>query len=74
METHWVPGVNHLGTHGRWAFTELTQVYSIQADFQDKVEREFGKIIETAHLRWGWWGRKAPWPGNQSGTTRRSRP
>ena len=24
METYWVPGVNNLGTYGRWAFAELT--------------------------------------------------
>src|SRR5262245_25429751 len=27
METYWVPGVNNLGTYGRWAFAELTGVY-----------------------------------------------
>src|SRR5690606_8453765 len=25
METYWVPGVNNLGTYGRWAFAELTE-------------------------------------------------
>jgi type III restriction enzyme len=39
METYWVPGVNHLGTHGRWAFVELTDVYSIAAEFGALVER-----------------------------------
>ncbi len=39
METYWVPGVNHLGTHGRWAFAEFTEVYQIEADFKAKVER-----------------------------------
>jgi type III restriction enzyme len=27
METYWVPGVNNLGTYGRWAFAELTEIY-----------------------------------------------
>ena len=27
METYWVPGVNHLGKYGRWAFAEFTEVY-----------------------------------------------
>ena len=27
METYWVPGVNNLGTYGRWAFAEFTGVY-----------------------------------------------
>lgn len=38
METYWVPGVNHLGTYGRWAFLELKDVYLIQAQFAAKVE------------------------------------
>ncbi len=25
METYWVPGVNNLGTYGRWAFAEFTE-------------------------------------------------
>ena len=24
MDTYWVPGVNHLGTYGRWTFAEFT--------------------------------------------------
>jgi type III restriction enzyme len=31
METYWVPGVNNLGTHGRWAFAECTQVHDFSA-------------------------------------------
>ena len=45
METYWVPGVNHLGTHGRWAFAEFTEVYTIEADFAEKVEREFDGML-----------------------------
>jgi type III restriction enzyme len=47
METYWVPGVNHLGTYGRWAFAEFTEVYMIEADFAAKVEGEFNKMIES---------------------------
>ena len=46
METYWVPGVNHLGGHGRWAFAEFGDVYQIEADFKAKVEAEFNKMIE----------------------------
>ncbi|MFH0352468.1 MAG: BPTD_3080 family restriction endonuclease, partial [Chromatiales bacterium] len=53
METYWVPGVNHLGTHGRWAFGEFTEVYQIEADFEAKVEAEFSKMIETYTGRLG---------------------
>jgi len=47
MDTYWIPGVNHLGTHGRWAFAEFTEVYKIEADFKAKVEAEFNKMIES---------------------------
>jgi type III restriction enzyme len=42
-----VPGVNHLGTHGRWAFAEFREVYQIEADFEAKIEGEFNKMIES---------------------------
>jgi type III restriction enzyme len=48
MDTYWVPGVNHLGTHGRWAFAEFTEVYQIEADFKAKVEGAFNTMIESA--------------------------
>jgi type III restriction enzyme len=47
MDTYWVPGVNHLGTHGRWAFAEFREVYQIEAEFEVKVEGEFNKMIES---------------------------
>jgi len=49
METYWVPGVNHLGTQGRWAFAEFTEVYQIEADFAAKVESSFNDMI-AAHI------------------------
>lgn len=53
MDTYWIPGVNNLGNHGRWAFAEFTEVYGIESDFKAKVEEEFGKMIENtlAHAR-----------------------
>jgi len=44
MDTYWVPGVNHLGTYGRWAFAEFTEMYQMEAEFKAKVESEFNKI------------------------------
>jgi type III restriction enzyme len=50
MDTYWIPGVNNLGTYGRWAFAEFTDVYEIEGDFQAKVEKKFSKMIkETIH-------------------------
>jgi len=48
MDTYWVPGVNNLGTYGRWAFAEFTDVFQMQTDFAMKVESEFNKMIEAA--------------------------
>ena len=47
MDTYWIPGVNHLGTYGRWAFAEFTEMYQIESDFQAKVAKEFEKMIST---------------------------
>jgi type III restriction enzyme len=47
MNTYWVPGVNHLQAHGRWAFAEFTDVYEIQSDFATKVKTEFDKMIQS---------------------------
>ena len=47
MDTYWVPGVNHLGSYGRWAFAEFTEVYQIEADFKAKVDAQFNQLIET---------------------------
>jgi type III restriction enzyme len=46
MDTYWIPGVNHLGRYGRWAFAEFTEVYQIEADFAAKVESGFNAMIE----------------------------
>jgi type III restriction enzyme len=51
MDTYWVPGVNHLGSHGRWAFAEFTEVYQIEADFEAKVESAFNKMIDSVTVR-----------------------
>jgi type III restriction enzyme len=48
MDTHWVPGVNHLGNYGRWAFSEFAEVYQIESDFEAKVKGEFDKMIQQA--------------------------
>jgi type III restriction enzyme len=48
MDTYWVPGVNHLGTYGRWAFAEFAEIYQIESDFKAKVGNEFNKMIASA--------------------------
>ncbi len=48
MDTYWVPGVNHLGSYGRWAFAEFTDMYLIESDFKSKVESRFDRMIEQS--------------------------
>ena len=48
MDIYWIPGVNHLGTHGRWAFAEFTEVYQMQDDFGRKVEAVFDTLMMNA--------------------------
>ena len=48
MDIYWVPGVNNLGTHGRWAFAEFTEVYQMQDDFASKVEAAFDTLMTNA--------------------------
>jgi len=47
IQTYWVPGVNNLGSHGRWAFAEFTDVWEMQDDFKEKVEAAFNGIMAT---------------------------
>jgi len=51
MDTYWVPGVNYLGSYGRWAFVEFTDVFQMQHDFAEKIESEFNKMIEAATVQ-----------------------
>ena len=45
MLTHWVPGVNALGSFGRWDFVEFTDVWSIDADLRAKVSEAVGRVL-----------------------------
>ena len=38
MATQWVPGVNALGTYGRWAFAEFRSAHDLEADFKQLVQ------------------------------------
>jgi type III restriction enzyme len=42
MKTLWVPGVNNLGMHGRWAFAEFTDVFEIEASFAKLIDEAVG--------------------------------
>jgi hypothetical protein len=40
--------VNNLGTLGRWAFVELTEINQIESSFKAKVERAFDDMLARA--------------------------
>lgn len=46
MLTYWVPGVNRLKSHGRWAFAEFTDVYAMQHDFAKMLAEAFDAMID----------------------------
>jgi len=45
MEAYWAPGVNRLGSYGRWAFVELTDVFEMERDVGRTVEEVFHKVF-----------------------------
>ena len=47
VEAYWIPGVNRLGSYGRWAFMKIRDVYNIESEFEAKIEAGFGNSIET---------------------------
>ena len=51
MATQWVPGVNALGTYGRWAFAEFRSAHDIEAGFARFVERQVEDAQDLAAAR-----------------------
>jgi type III restriction enzyme len=51
MDTYWIPGVNQLGSYGRWAFAEFTDVFQIESDFEAKIAGRFDEMIRAASAR-----------------------
>jgi len=49
ITTLWVPGVNNLGTFGRWAFAEFTEPYDIEAKFDALVETVLSEQLKEKH-------------------------
>ena len=45
MENYWVPGVNNMGSCGRWAFAEFTDVFGMEESFGELVEKICRQII-----------------------------
>ena len=47
MDAYWIPAVNHIGSFGRWAFAELTDVHTMQADFEAAVAAGFERTLAS---------------------------
>jgi type III restriction enzyme len=39
MHAKWIRGVNNLGGFGRWAFEEFTDVFEMQKEFGELIDR-----------------------------------
>jgi len=48
MKTFWIPGVNHLGTCGRWAFAEFTDVWEMDDKLAALIDAKVAEMIENA--------------------------
>lgn len=48
QEVYWVPGVNRLGSCGRWTFAEFTEMWATQHEFGEKIEAAFGAMVTSA--------------------------
>ena len=44
MKTYWVPGVNNLGTMGRWAFAEFTEKWTMQSEFERVITEWMDRV------------------------------
>ena len=45
MDTYWIPGVNQLGTFGRWGFVEFTDNYLMDEEFKAKIAAQFDALM-----------------------------
>jgi type III restriction enzyme len=48
MSTYWVPGVNNLGTMGRWAFAEFKDRWTIKSEFGAKIDAWLDELANRA--------------------------
>ena len=50
MESYWIPGVNNLGSYGRWAFAELTDAFAMEETFGAMIDAAVGSTGESATI------------------------
>lgn len=47
MQAYWVPGVNNLGSMGRWGFAEFTEKWTMQSEFETKINEWLDTVEPT---------------------------
>lgn len=50
IESYWIPGVNNLQTHGRWAFAELRDIYSLEPDLEAAIRKGLDAML-ASHIK-----------------------
>ena len=48
METYWIPGVNRLGSFGRWDFAEFTDVYALGDNLESEITASLNELVAQA--------------------------
>ena len=43
IEGQWIPGVNRLGSYGKWAFGQFESVFSMEQDFEQFIDKFFSE-------------------------------
>ena len=46
METRWIPAINRGREQGRWAFAELSSIYTLESELAKLIEPLFHQVIE----------------------------
>ena len=46
MEVYWLPAVNRLGTFGRWAFAQFTDVFELGGDLSQQITQNWDEVME----------------------------
>ena len=55
MQKYWVPAVNRIGDFGRWAFIELSDVTTMEADYRAAIKR----LLPAREIEAGEWLKRA---------------
>ena len=49
MKTQWIPGVNNLGSFGRWAFEEFNDIYEMDKEFKALIDKVLASQSTTSN-------------------------